>query len=222
MTGSCSVTTPPDESTDSLILTALSNLGPRPRRADARRNTQRILDATAELIATDPRVGLEQVADHAGVSRATLYHHFASRNALLDALTDRSVAEVTSAVQTARPEQGTAIEAIKRVLIAAWKVIGRYRGLVIVNAQRLPRSELRGRLESAIAPIRSLIERGQRNGEFDPDLPADWLINAVIDLIHAASQQVTAGAMPPREAEWALLRSAMATLTSHRQIRSGQ
>lgn len=199
-------------------MTALSNLSPRQRRADARRNAQRILDATADLIATDPAVGLEQVADQAGVSRATLYHHFASRDALLDALTDRSVAEVTSAVQAARPDEGTPAEAIERVLLAAWQVIGRYRGLVIVNPQRLPRAELRRQLAPALAPIHSLIVRGQHSGEFDPELPADWLISAVIDLIHAASRQVTAGAMQPGDAEQALLRSATATLTSHRQF----
>ncbi|HJS94315.1 MAG TPA: helix-turn-helix domain-containing protein, partial [Solirubrobacteraceae bacterium] len=77
-----------------------------PGRADARRNAARILDATAELLATDPAVSLEQVAAHAGVSRATVYHHFSGRDALLDALTDRSTAEVTAAVLSARPAEG--------------------------------------------------------------------------------------------------------------------
>lgn len=196
-------------------------LEPEPRRADARRNAQRILDATAELIAIDPAVGLEQVAAHAGVSRATLYHHFASRDTLLDALTDQSIAEVTSAVQAARPDHGTAADAIERVLLAAWQVIGRYRGLVIINPQRLPPAELRTRLEPALGPIRALIKRGQHSAEFDPDLPVDWLISAVIDLVHAASRQVTAGAMSPRQAQQALLRSATAILTSHRHIQPG-
>jgi AcrR family transcriptional regulator len=193
----------------------LSNLGQRPGRADARRNTERILDATAELIATDPAVSLEQVAARAGISRATLYHHFANRDALMDALTDRSIREVKAALEAARPREGTAGEATERVLLAAWQVIGRYRGLVIVN-QRLERTELRARLEPALATIRSLIRRGQRSGEFDPKLPAEWLMGILIDLIHGASRQVTAGAMDPPVAERALLRSATATLSSHR------
>jgi AcrR family transcriptional regulator len=198
-----------------LSLTALSNLGDRAERADARRNAQRILDATAELIATDPTASLEQVAAQAGVSRATLYHHFASRDALMDALTDRSISEVKAALEAARPDEDTAADAMERVLLAAWQVIGRYRGLVIVN-QRLERSELRARLEPALKHMRSLIRRGQRGGEFDPELPADWLIGVLTDLIHAASRQVSAGAMEPRAAERALLRTARATLTSHR------
>ena len=185
-------------------------------RADARRNAEGILDATAELLATEPGVSLEQVAAHAGVSRATLYHHFASRNALLDALTARSIAEVTAAIETARPAADSAAEAMARVLRATWQVIGRYRGLVIVNPRRLERAELRARMEPALAPLRALIDRGQRSGEFEREVPADWLIGVVTDLIHAASQQVSAGVMNAADAERVLLRTAGAVLASHR------
>ena len=199
----------------------MSRLRPRGARSDARRNAQRILDATAAAIATDPATGLEQIARRAGVSRATLYHHFASRDALLDALTDRSIGEVRTALATAHPEEGTAAEALERVLRAAWEVIGRYRGLVIVN-QRLPREALRAQLEPALAPLRALVERGQRGGAFDPELSVDWLIGTLTDLIHAASRQVTAGAMTADAAERALLRTAIAAFTGHRPARRGR
>jgi AcrR family transcriptional regulator len=193
----------------------LSTLEPRRARADARRNAQHILDATAESIATDPAVSLEHIARRAGVSRATLYHHFPTRDALMDALTEQSIEEVKTALEAVNPQEGTATEALERVVLAAWQVIGRYRGLVIVN-QRLPRGELRIRLEPALEPLGSLIERGQRSGEFDPELSADWLLGILTDLIHAASRQVTAGTMEPRTAERALLRSAAGVLASHR------
>lgn len=188
---------------------------PGPARADARRNAQRILDATAELLATDPAVSLEQVAAHAGVSRATVYHHFTGRDTLLDALTERSIAEVTAAVRSARPGEGPAEEAMDRVLRAAWQVVGRYRGLVLVNPRRLARAELRRRLGPALAPIRSLVRRGRRSGEFDPELPVEWTIGVITDLIHAASAQVSAGTMSPPAAERVLLRTARAALTGH-------
>jgi AcrR family transcriptional regulator len=197
-------------------LTALSRLGERPARADARRNIERILAVTTELIATDPGASMEKVAGAAGLSRATLYHHFRSRDALMDALTDQSIDEVTAAVAAARPAEGSAAEAMERVLRAAWQVIGRYRGLVIVN-QRLERADLRARLAPALEPIRGLIRRGQGDGSFDADLPVEWLLGTVLDLIHAASRQVTSGTMDPAAAERALLRTATASLTAHRR-----
>ena len=196
----------------------MSSFAARSGRADARRNERRLLDAAAEALAEDPAASLERIARRAGVSRATLYAHFAGREALLDALTAASVAEMTAALRTAAPDENPPTppaEAMVRVLVAAWQTIGRYRGLVIAN-QRLPAVELRARTAPATAVVRELILRGQRSGAFDPDLPADWLLGTVVDLIHAASRQVSAGAMDPAGAERALLRTAGAVLASHR------
>jgi AcrR family transcriptional regulator len=185
-------------------------------RADARRNAQRILDAAAELLAADPLVSLEQIATHADVSRTTLYHHFPGRDAVLDALTDRSVSEVCTALQSARPTEGAPAEAMDRTLKAVWQVVGRYRGLVLVNPRRLGRDELRQRLEPALEPVRSLIIRGQRSREFDSELPSEWLLETLTDLIHAASAQLSAGTMDATTAERVLLRSGFAVISAHR------
>jgi AcrR family transcriptional regulator len=198
-----------------LSLTSVSSFSARSSRSDARRNERRLLDAAAEAIADDPAASLERIARRAGVSRATLYAHFAGREALLDALTAASVADMTAALRAATPDDGPADEAMVRVLRAAWRTIGRYRGLVIVN-QRLSAADLRARTAPATGLVRELILRGQRAGAFDPELPADWLLGAVVDLIHSASRQVSAGAMDAADAEQALLRTAEAVLTSHR------
>jgi AcrR family transcriptional regulator len=173
------------------------------------------LDAAAELLAADPLVSLEQVAAHARVSRTTLYHHFPSRDALLDALTDRSVTEVCLALESARPTEGGAAEAMHRALQSTWQVVGGYRGLVSINPQRLGRDELRRRLEPALEPVRSLIVRGQRSGAFDPELAPEWLLGLLTDMIHAASAHVSTGSMDAPTAEQALLRSASAVLSAH-------
>jgi hypothetical protein len=44
----------------------------------------------------------------------------------------------------------------------------------------------------------------------------EWLIGTLIDLIHGASRQVTAGTMDATAAERVLLRTARGTLGSHR------
>lgn len=194
----------------------LSTFEGQPARADARRNARRLLDAAAELLAADPLASLEQIAARARVSRTTLYHHFPSREALIDALTDRSVSEVCAALESARPTEGAAAEAMDRALKTTWQVVGRYRGLVLINPQRLRRDELRRRLEPALEPVRALILRGQRSGAFDPELAPDWLLGLLTDMIHAASAHVSAGTMDATTAERALLRSASAVLSAHR------
>jgi AcrR family transcriptional regulator len=58
----------------------------RPLRADARRNRDRLLEvAVRAFAADDPTVSLESIAKDAGVGIGTLYRHFPTREALVEA-----------------------------------------------------------------------------------------------------------------------------------------
>jgi AcrR family transcriptional regulator len=58
-----------------------------PKRADARRNHERVLAAAREAFAEGGEAtALEEIARRAGVGIGTLYRHFPSRQALLEAL----------------------------------------------------------------------------------------------------------------------------------------
>ena len=58
---------------------------PRPLRADARRNRDRLLDAAARAFTEHgPEATLEAIAKDAGVGIGTLYRHFPSREALVE------------------------------------------------------------------------------------------------------------------------------------------
>src|SRR3954453_4004688 len=59
----------------------------RPRRADARRNYDKVLAAAREAFAEGGEsTALEEIARRAGVGIGTLYRHFPNRQALLEAL----------------------------------------------------------------------------------------------------------------------------------------
>lgn len=60
---------------------------PRPLRADARQNAERLITAAAAAIGElGANVSLEEVAKRAGVGIGTLYRHFPNRQALLEAV----------------------------------------------------------------------------------------------------------------------------------------
>jgi AcrR family transcriptional regulator len=66
-----------------------------PRRADARRNHERVLAAAREAFAEGGEsTALEEIARRAGVGIGTLYRHFPNRQALLEALYVNEVEEV--------------------------------------------------------------------------------------------------------------------------------
>ncbi|WP_425561494.1 hypothetical protein, partial [Micromonospora lupini] len=52
--------------------------------------------------------------------------------------------------------------------------------------------------------ISRVIRRGQASGEFDREVPAEWLAAVTIKIGHAAGEEVEAGRMEPAEAADAL------------------
>jgi AcrR family transcriptional regulator len=67
----------------------------RPKRADARRNYEKVLTAAREAFAEGGEsTALEEIARRAGVGIGTLYRHFPNRQSLLEALYVNEVEEV--------------------------------------------------------------------------------------------------------------------------------
>jgi AcrR family transcriptional regulator len=75
--------------------TTTPELLPRPKRADARRNYDKVLAAARDAFAEGGEsTALEEIARRAGVGIGTLYRHFPNRQALLEALYFGEVEEV--------------------------------------------------------------------------------------------------------------------------------
>jgi AcrR family transcriptional regulator len=75
--------------------TTTPTLTERPKRADARRNYEKVLTAAREAFAEGGEsTALEEIARRAGVGIGTLYRHFPNRQALLEALYLDEVEEV--------------------------------------------------------------------------------------------------------------------------------
>ncbi len=189
-----------------------SRPGPRPRRADAERSVTRILAAAVDALASDADASLAEIARQAGVVRATIYVHFPTREALIAAVTDRAITDVTHVIKAAEPERGDPNEALARVIAAAWRSLGRFHALVAINAQ-LPQGELRDRHHAVLGVLEPLIERGQREGRFRSDVSAAWHLSMVLALVHAASAELQAGRLAEEAVESALVATVLGALT---------
>jgi AcrR family transcriptional regulator len=188
-----------------------STASARRRRSDAERNVAAILDAAVEALASDAEASMAAIARGAGVVRATLYVHFPTRDALLEAVTARSIADAVEVIAAAEPERGDPADALQRVVRAAWRHLEKYHALVALNTQ-LPQAELRRRHRPVLALLQPLIARGQSAGAFRRDVPAQWHLSMLLALIHAASGELQAKRLPAAEIESALVASVLGAL----------
>ncbi|MFE2287034.1 TetR/AcrR family transcriptional regulator [Streptomyces sp. NPDC059443] len=185
---------------------------PRPRRADAERNTAAIVDAGLDCFLADPQASMAAIARAAGVSRVTLYSHFPTREALLDAALDRAVTESAAALEALDGETGTVEEGLAWLIHSSWRLLDRHSAVFAAVSAALPPERLRERHDRVLAPVRRLIGRGRESGEVRSDLSADWLVTVVYSLVHAAAAEVQAGRMSAEEAPEALTATVLAAV----------
>ena len=86
------------------------------QREVAERNVEAILDAAEELLASQGHANISAVAAQAGVSRVTVYAHFPTWTALLEAAVERAVRQTMTALQSVHPEDGPPVEALDRMV----------------------------------------------------------------------------------------------------------
>ncbi|WP_405610343.1 TetR/AcrR family transcriptional regulator [Streptomyces sp. NBC_01511] len=170
--------------------------GPTPRRrmrADARRNYERLLtEAGAAFAEHGTGASLEDIARRAGVANGTLYAHFPTRQALLEALLgDRMRALAATAHELMdHPSPHEALLLWARTAITHTTA---YRGLAtsLMRALEDETSELYAACRSVLDAGERLLGRAQRSGDAREDATAADLY-ALVNAVAWAGEQTSA------------------------------
>lgn len=176
--------------------------GRRRQRADARLSIAAILRAAAEALNADPRASVGDIASAAGVTRQTVYAHFPSREALIEAVAEQATAEVTAAFEAAGLDEAPPAAALTRLLDAGWRAAARYPFLWHLRPVSTDQDIDRHR--AVLDRMLAIIERGQEAGDFDRTLSPGWLLTAALAIGRAAEDEVKAGRMTIDEATHAV------------------
>ncbi|MFI6738435.1 TetR/AcrR family transcriptional regulator [Nonomuraea sp. NPDC050451] len=182
------------------------------RRADAERNIAAILAAGTRLLSADPTASVADIAKAAGVGRVTLYGHFPSREALVDAVLDHAVETADAVLADDSLDTAPAPEAMARLLRSSWEVLDRHRRLFMAADRVLATERIREHHERPLRRVERLIVRGQRAGDFRTDLPSGWLVTTFFSIIHSAAQEREAGRLAPEEVELVLTKTMLSLL----------
>jgi AcrR family transcriptional regulator len=172
--------------------TGAQALVPRPKRADARRNYEKVLAAAREAFAEGGEAtALEDIARRAGVGIGTLYRHFPNRQALLEAV---YVDEVEAMCRSAAELDGS----------DPWEALNRWfeRFIAYIGTKRALAAELSNYLEQD-APLfqvcrSSLFEAGepllksaQEAGVVRPDVSIGEVIQMVVGIAKIPAKDAT-------------------------------
>jgi TetR/AcrR family transcriptional regulator, mexCD-oprJ operon repressor len=157
------------------------------------RNVEAILDGAERLLQRHEQPSILAVANEAGVSRPTVYAHFGDRERLLEALVERAVRRAMTAIDSADPDRGPAVDALKRIIAASWEHVAHNEDIAHAAAAELSAHAMRRSHETARSVILKVIERGRREGAFRTDVTTGWQVTTCLAMIHAAAEEVRAG-----------------------------
>ena len=167
-------------------------------RADALRNRAALLDAAAEVLATTPDASLAEVAHRAGLARATLYPHFESRDALLGAIQAEALERAAAALDGAGLPDCSTREGLRRAAGALVPLGMRFRILLTEGSDTDP--EFLAARTRTLAPLWTLLERGQATGEISPTASTPWLGLVLAGLLMTTVRAAAAGLVDPGDA----------------------
>lgn len=166
---------------------------PRPLRADARANREKVLDAArAAFEEVGPDVNLREIARRAGVGPGTIHRHFPTKEALFGAIITARFAELTELARRLRTghEPGDAFFALVRATV---EHAARNRSLSAAFGSAEGGPEMRAAGAEMEAELGRLLADAQRAGAVRDDVDlAD--VHAVLTAVLGLDAHGTAGA----------------------------
>jgi AcrR family transcriptional regulator len=161
----------------------------RKPRADAQRNRDSLLEAAKAAFAeAGPEASLDEIARRASVGIGTLYRHFPTRDAVVEAVYRREVQQLADAaprlIESLAPAE--ALRAWMRLFIdyiAAKRVIAPALKSLVGGGSSLY-ADSSARINEAMA---LLVERARESGDIRPDADSADLLRALIGFAYVNS-----------------------------------
>jgi len=161
----------------------------RKPRADAQRNRDRVLEVAKEAFTrSGADASLDDIAKQAGVGAGTLYRHFPSREALIEAVY-RTEVEKLAAAERKFADSMTPIEALRAWMllfvdyIATKKIIAPALNTLVGGQSKVFEASHNQIWEA----IRVLVKRAIKSGDIRKDLDPIDLLRALIGVSNVAS-----------------------------------
>jgi len=175
----------------------LSTIAHRPLRADARRNREKVLAAAAAAFAESGlEAQVEDIARRAGVGVGTVYRHFPTKEALVEALAAEHFERLADIAEAALEDRGAPWDPFAA---AIWRSANAAAGDIawcelIGGHPSAMQAASRGQARLATA-MSALIARAQEDGAMRADATVDDVRTIMCGFGHVAAAQRAGAAM---------------------------
>lgn len=150
-----------------------------------------IIEAAFAVFSKNPSAALADVAERAGVGRATLHRHFASRDDLMQALSKIAIKEMDEAVELACAD-ATSYSEVARLALQALIPLGDRHGFLALEGET-DDPELQAAYAKEQRETAEMVDAAKGEGLFDTSVPTAWIVQAFDHLMYAGWESVKAG-----------------------------
>lgn len=167
----------------------LTPVATRPRRADALRNAERVLEAAREVFAERGlEAGIDEVAARAGVGKATVYRCWSTKDELVTAVVGARVDWFTAEVRHAagHPDPWAAFTELLRAAAASCA----RNALLYAGLTAVPRNDaLEDKRETCRAALAELMDRAKAAGALRSDVTSREVMVLLGGALRTLSEQ---------------------------------
>lgn len=157
-----------------------------------------IIEAAYAVFNAHPTASLADIAEKAGVGRATLHRQFKGREDLIRAMAVQALKEMEAAANVAAANARSHKEALGKILKAMIALGDRHWFLGQEHLRQF--EDVRRILDQQDDELRSLIEAAKDEGAFHGSCPTEWIVQTFDHLIHAGWEMVRNGHATPNQA----------------------
>ncbi len=187
---------------------------PRPLRQDAQRTVARVVEVATRVLADDPHATVQEIADAAGLGRATVYRHFPSREALLSAIHTAAFREIGEALRGLDLDRADPVDGLRAALDTFFEVGDRYRFLAVDRSAHEHDPNKEEAVQLVFAPVVALIDRARESGVVREGLPAEWVRRTLGALMKTAFELMDSGELAREDAPEMVLRTYLAGIAT--------
>lgn len=167
---------------------------------------EKIIEAALTVLAKRPLATMEQVAETAGVGRATLFRHFSGKKELMRELSIEANRRCREALAPLARGDGPPLERLAQA-VEALIPLGAAFHFLTYEPWHSADEVLEQSYGAYLEEWRALLERAREAGDIDPGLPLSWLTATLDLLLYGAWENINNGEIAPKQAAALTLRT---------------